>query len=1346
MISHRSVSWIFCLLVGLASLASAQVHFNPVDGTGSSCAIVIQNATINGVTLQTGDEIGVFDGSLCVGAAVYNGSFSVNFSAWGKFIPPGQSELPGYTVGHAMSFRVWQASSGVETGASASYAMGGKFGDPASIVTSLSATIVSPSSEITITTSPTGREFVVDGTTYTSSQTFTWDEGSSHTINIATSPQDGGTGVRYNYASWSDGGAQSHSVTVGSSNATVTANFITQYQLTVSSAYGTTSGSGWYNAGASATFSVTPSEIDEGGGMRRGFTGWTGAGSASYTGPVVEASVNMTSPVTETAIWETQYQLTVNSTHGSPQGAGWYAAGSTAGFSVSTPEVDGTTRYAFTGWSGDHTGSSASASITMDAAKTVAAGWKTQYQVAVTSAHGTATGSGWYDAGSSAAIGVSPSTVAGASGTQYVFTGWTGDHSGSSATASVTVDAAKAIAAGWKTQYYLSTAENPDAGGSMTPAPPGGWYDSGASVSIDAIVAAGYEWGGWSGDLSGTTKPTSITLDGPKSVTANFGKTVTVTFKTSPTGRSYTVDGTTYTSQQRFTWLSGSSHTLSGEIVQAAGSGTRYALTEIAIGSTLIPITATAGTFSETFTVPTEDVTVTGNFDKEYQLTVNSAHGSPQGAGWYTDGSTASFSVTTPVSASIMRYVFTSWSGDHSGTAASASITMNGPKTVTAGWKTQYPVAVSSAHGTTTGSGWYDAGSTASISITPTTVAGASGTQYVFTGWSGDHSGSSATASLTVDSGKSITANWNTQYYLSTVENPDAGGNMTPAPPGGWYNAGTVVDLTATATPSSDWRFISWSGDASGSGASTTVTMTAAKSVVANFAMQGQVRIDTDPPGLRITVDGTDYTAPQDFNWVTGSTHVIAAPAPQDGGNGLRYHYDRWSDDGAQSHEITVGSTSIYTANFTKAYYLGTSFTPASGGSVTATPAGPWHESGTVVSLEAIPADGYQFKHWTGDHTGADNPITVTMDRSKGVIGHFEQDDLAPALKNCYPCAEANAVPINTPVELTIEDPQGGSGVDRTSIQVSVNGTAIVSDGEDVTGGQVTIQSHSPKYTLHYQSATEFTADSDVVIRVQAHDLASVGNALDHSYAFHTGTGSADETHRECIGQGGGTMTCAQTGVEITIPPGALGDSTEIGIATMSGYPQLPDGVTGLAMAYHFWPDGLQFQVQVRLHIPFTQEDLDSANVGSALELPVYYFASSLGQWVKLNVICVQGNTVVVAVNEFCYLLFGRELSAVEEVNTSPIDFTLAQNFPNPFNPETRIAYVTAAPGEVSLIVFDVRGKAVRTLKEGQLNAGHHHAVWQGRDDSGNAVSSGVYFYVLRCGSQVLRKKCVFMK
>jgi len=84
--------------------------------------------------------------------------------------------------------------------------------------------------QVTIQTNPVGRSFAVDNTTYTTTQTFSWQPGSSHTI-AATSPQSAGTGVQYVWKSWSDNGSVSHTV-APSANKTYTATFTTQYYLT----------------------------------------------------------------------------------------------------------------------------------------------------------------------------------------------------------------------------------------------------------------------------------------------------------------------------------------------------------------------------------------------------------------------------------------------------------------------------------------------------------------------------------------------------------------------------------------------------------------------------------------------------------------------------------------------------------------------------------------------------------------------------------------------------------------------------------------------------------------------------------------------------------------------------------------------------------------------------------------------------------------------------------------------------------------------------------------------------------------------------------------------------------
>jgi len=159
---------------------------------------------------------------------------------------------------------------------------------------SLAVSLTTPTVAVTIQTSPSGRSFSVDGTTYTSSQTFNWTSGSTHTI-ATTSPQSGSTGVQYVWSSWSDGGAISHNVSP-TSGTTYTANFTTQYYLTMNAGTGGTvsPSSVWQNSGASVSISATPNS-------GYSFSSWTGSGSGSYSGNNNPASITMNGPITENA-------------------------------------------------------------------------------------------------------------------------------------------------------------------------------------------------------------------------------------------------------------------------------------------------------------------------------------------------------------------------------------------------------------------------------------------------------------------------------------------------------------------------------------------------------------------------------------------------------------------------------------------------------------------------------------------------------------------------------------------------------------------------------------------------------------------------------------------------------------------------------------------------------------------------------------------------------------------------------------------------------------------------------------------------------------------------------------
>jgi len=112
-----------------------------------------------------------------------------------------------------------------------------------------------PAVSITVTSDPTGPSFLsVDGTPIVTPQTYSWIPGTAHTI-AASSPVSGGQEVQYVWQSWSDGGVQSHTITVSSSSTAFTATFKQQYQLTINATTGGTTtpppGSHWYDSGQS---------------------------------------------------------------------------------------------------------------------------------------------------------------------------------------------------------------------------------------------------------------------------------------------------------------------------------------------------------------------------------------------------------------------------------------------------------------------------------------------------------------------------------------------------------------------------------------------------------------------------------------------------------------------------------------------------------------------------------------------------------------------------------------------------------------------------------------------------------------------------------------------------------------------------------------------------------------------------------------------------------------------------------------------------------------------------------------------------------------------------------------
>jgi len=441
------------------------------------------------------------------------------------------------------------------------------------------------------------------------------------------------------------------------------------------------------------------------------------------------------------------------------------------------------------------------------------------------------------------------------------------------------------------TQYTLTV--NPVGLGSVSLNPSGGVYDSGTMVALTATPGAGYQFAGWSGDLSGSTNPAAIAMNANKNVTATF----TIIDLSGQVAHQETVTGSSSSSTTVST--SGSLTAMSGQLYLAAISMDAKvavsSVTGLGLNWTLVK-TQCAGKNKTGIEVwmapgaPSSSGTVTATFVSKPSNAViavsryanvdavapigNMISGNTVGVNGActggVDSKTYSFNLSTTLNGAVVYGAaamrdrsHTPGAGyteradlkkskaavaveDKAMTSAGATI-LNGTFSGSVDWAvigleirpqsssgTQYTLTtnVAGPGSVIPAGGSYSAGATVTLSATPS--AG-----YQFSGWSGDLSGATNPATLTMNANKNVTATFTqipTTQYILTV-NTTGSGSVTLDPTGGTYDSGTVVTLTAT--PNSGFQFAGWSGDLSGATNPATLTMNANKNITANFSVIG---------------------------------------------------------------------------------------------------------------------------------------------------------------------------------------------------------------------------------------------------------------------------------------------------------------------------------------------------------------------------------------------------------------------------------------------------------------------------------------------------------------------------
>jgi hypothetical protein len=472
---------------------------------------------------------------------------------------------------------------------------------------------------------------------------------------------------------------------------------------------------------------------------------------------------------------------------------------------TATPEPD----HRFVGWSGDLAGAENPATLVMDSDKLVGATFARQLDVITRAA--ASQGSieidppgGVYDEGTTVTLTAVPNPG-------HRFTGWSGSLTGLDNPAALVVDSTEFVIAGFVSQFTVSVA--PGSGGSVVLDPPGGLYDDGSSVTLTAVPDAHHRFGGWSGVLAGQGNPATLVVEADEAITASFVPLVNL--RVLPTaGGSVALDPP-------------------GGVYDQGTAVTLTALPDPRYGFTGWSGALTGSANPATLVVD-RDQAVVASFVPLFSVDVEPALGGsvaldPPG-GLYVQGTTVELTALPDPG-----YRFTGWSGALTGSANPATLVVDRDRSVGASFANLLNLMVAPAVGGSVSldppGGLYLPGTTVTLTALPDPG-------HRFTGWSGALTGSANPATLVVDRDQAVGAGF--VPFLRVDVEPAVGGSVALDPPGGLYDPGTLVTLTAT--PAAGGIFAGWEGDLAGAGNPASVVVDRDLQVGARFLVPASLQ------------------------------------------------------------------------------------------------------------------------------------------------------------------------------------------------------------------------------------------------------------------------------------------------------------------------------------------------------------------------------------------------------------------------------------------------------------------------------------------------------------------------
>ena len=513
---------------------------------------------------------------------------------------------------------------------------------------------------------------------------------------------------------------------------------------------------------------------------------------------------------------------------------------------------------------------------------------------------------------------------------------------------------------------------------------------------------------------------------------------------------------------------------------------------------------------------------------------------------------------------------------------------------------------------------------------------------WVFTGWSGDMTGSDNPDTLTVTANMSVTATFDPDTIYTIAVTTVGNGTVTLDPDSASYDLSEPVELTAL--PDSGWVFTGWSGDLTGSLNPDTLTVTGDMAVTAHFAVFSTLTCEDYESGFTIS-----QTVGSHADWFdNGGGPVVTAGAGVNSSVGLAAANNifTWSSEGFDWNDPDFESV-VLEMDF---------------------------ESNTTGTGDVFNDDRVGWMIFDDD-IGSDHIFGIQFDDSDNKIeGYWDGitgADKRPLITTWSPKRE-------TWYRLWVKV----SRLTATSARIDVTVHELAGDGTvavaDVAGGTI--------------------ADTDLL-----------GDDVPATKYFTASTIWPGYKNYNGSSDGAADNACYEVKLSPKYTITATADPDTAGIVVLT--PDFAEYAAGDTVIVTAVPADTTWMFDTWSGDMTTTENPET--------------------------LIVAGNTTVTA-------HFKRAPTAAGD--PVPQRTELVQNRPNPFNPTTTIEYVLAGGGDVSLRVYDVKGRLVRTLVDGHKGVGVHAEVWNGRNDRGEPVASGVYFYRLRAGETVITKKAILLK